>query len=187
MILTSPETQTHTNTCIHSQTDTPPPLPAALQLTPNLLPACTQNTASFFLSLLVVSNHCDFIAKPHSAGFYRPLRRWGWEREKKRRNGGKKQTATDLNVALIKMACTRGEEYEPRNVLFLFSSFLFSSHVIQIFFCCSHSSLFFLASIFSSCSHLFLSSCLHFDSPPPQTHSSVHFSIFFLQRTSIYV
>lgn len=36
-------------------------------------------------------------------------------REKKKRAS---QPAADLNVALIKMACTWGEEeYEPRNVL----------------------------------------------------------------------
>lgn len=31
---------------------------------------------------------------------------------------GKSQTTTDLNVALIRMACTRREGYKPRNVLF---------------------------------------------------------------------
>lgn len=69
------------------------------------------------------------------------------EERKKRKKRGKKPTTADLNVALIKMACTQGEEkYKPRNVfhctrlLWLLSSlllplrFLFSLFVLTLFF-----------------------------------------------------
>lgn len=148
-----------------------------LKSPPNLLSARSQNTASSFLSL--VSNHCNFIAKPHSAGFYHPLRSWGWGSEKKRRKRGKKPTTADLNVALIKMACTRGEEYEPRNVLFLsfppfFPLMSFWSLFLLLSLLLSHLSIFYFPSLSSPFLVFFMSPL----SPPPH-FTFLPLSIFF--------
>lgn len=76
-------------------------------------------------------------------------------REKKKRES---QPAADLNVALIKMACTRGEEeYEPRNVLFpsifppRFSHLSCSNR--SDFYCSQFASLASPSSIFPLCPH----------------------------------
>lgn len=59
----------------------------------------------------------------------------GGKGKEEEKENGKKPTTADLNVALIKMACTQGEEkYKPRNVLFL----SFFSFIVHVCFGCSH-------------------------------------------------
>lgn len=96
----------------------------------------------------------------------------------KRRKRGKKPTTADLNVALIKMACTRGEEeYKPRNVLFL--SFFPPLLIFSLSGLLSPS----LASLSSPFSFFFMSPI----SPSSSLFSSLPFSTSSLRRPSVYV
>lgn len=109
-------------------------------------------------------------------------------REKKKRAS---QPAADLNVALIKMACTRGEEeYEPRNVLlpsFFLHDFL-TSHVLTGLIFTALNLLLLPRHLLFSVFVLNLFSFLYVSNPPPLFFLFLFlFSFLFLRRPSVYV